>query len=157
MAAEYLKEIKESLEVGDSETFRDIFFDYKKASMPECLNNVFEEVSEWAEFIIVVEETECLEGLKEIMENLLDETGVNLLTDSEGREPDIQTMPMSFFKKALIHRFDTDKLDAVKDGIVGDFLMPMILENLLGGVRKECGGDETARRLIREAGWEQSS
>ena len=153
MAAEYLREIKESLETTDSETFRDIFFDYKKASLPECLNRAFEGVSELAEFIIVVEETESLDGLKEIMTNLTDETGVNLLIDSEGREPDIEAMPMSYFKKALIHRFDTDNLDAVKDGIIGDFLMPMILENLISTARNECSLGSHESELIKSAGW----
>lgn len=153
MAAEYLKELKESLEVSDSEVFKDLFFDYKKASLPACLNTVFENAAELAEFIIVVEEAGNFDGLKEIMENMLEETGVNLLIDSEGREPDMETMSLKRFKDALIHRFDTDNFNSVKEGLITDFLMPAILESLLQGVSSECSGDETAGNLVRQAGW----
>jgi hypothetical protein len=153
MATDYLKEVRESLEVSDSETFKDIFFDYKKASLPACLNTVFESVSELAEFIIVVEEAGNFDGLKEIMENMLEETGVNLLTDSEGREPDMETMTLKRFKDALIHRFDTDNFNSVKEGIISDFLMPTILKTLLEQVPGECSGDEAAQAKANEAGW----
>lgn len=153
MAAEYLKEVKESLETFDSETFKDIFFDYKKASLPECLNIVFESVSELAEFIIVVEEAGSFDGLKEIMENMLEETEVNLLIDNEGREPDIETMTLRRFKEALVHKFDTDNFNSVKDELVADYLMPAILEKLQSGVRRECETEDRAQRLLKEAGW----
>lgn len=153
MAAQYLKEVKESLEVFDSETFKDLFFDYKKASLPECLDTVFGGVSELAEFIIVVEEAGSFDGLKEIMENMLEETGVNLLIDNEGREPDIETMTLRRFKEALVHKFDTDNFNSVKDELVADYLMPAILEKLQEGVRRECAQDDRALPMLKEAGW----
>lgn len=153
MAAEYLKELKESLEVADSEVFKELFFDYKKAGLPPCLNTVLENAAEWAEFIIVVEEAGSFDGLKEIMENMLEETGTNLLTDSEGREPDMETMTLQRFKNALIHRFDTDDFNSVKEGIITDFLMPEILNMVTQQLTQECVGDEKAGAMLGEAGW----
>ncbi len=151
MSAEYLKELRESLEVCDSETFKDIYFDYRKAGLPECLETVLESVAELAEFIIVVEDAGNFDGLKEIMENMLEETGVNLLTDSEGREPDMESMSLQRFKNALIHRFDTDNFNSVKEGIVCDFLMPAILEGIRSSATRECSEDTEAKRQVEAA------
>ena len=106
-----------------------------------------------AEFIIVVEDAGNVDGIKELLANIYEVTGINILMDKDGREPDFETMSIYRLKEALNQKFDTDNFRAVKERIVSEFLMPEIADKLYECAKNECEQNPDTINLLKDGGW----